>query len=150
MCQTVSRGNSVCIKDYKSSYCEDDWLYFGGFCYNFRNIQKSWQSAQEDCKDRNSNLIKVENEVENSWIVSTFLTAQTIDILWIGASDILNEGQWLWVSDGSNLTFSLWNDYEPNNSGTGEDCSVVKQTGMGWNDIPCDHTEQYLCKKKSR
>lgn len=74
--------------------------------------------------------------------------AYTIDRIWIGASDILNEGQWVWVSDGSNLTFSSWNYNEPNNSGTGgEDCAVVKQTDMGWNDTPCGLINQYVCKK---
>lgn len=72
------------------------------------------------------------------------LSAQTIDSLWIGASDILDEGQWIWVSDGSNLTFSLWNDNEPNNAGTGEDCCEIE---MGWNDSPCDLTNPYVCKK---
>ncbi|VDI05066.1 Hypothetical predicted protein [Mytilus galloprovincialis] len=151
ICQKLSQGTNLCIKDYESSYCEDDWQYFGGYCYNFWKFQKSWHNAQEDCKGRNSNLIKIENDEENTWIVSSFLTAYTIDRIWIGASDILNEGHWVWVSDGSNLTFSPWNYNEPNNSGTGgEDCAVVKQTDMGWNDTPCGLINQYVCKKKSR
>jgi len=58
---------------------------------------------------------------------------------WIGANDINVEGEWVWVSDQSNIQFNDWHWSEPNNYGMAEDCGYInlnqavfqKQRG-GW------------------
>ncbi|MCA8882209.1 MAG: hypothetical protein KDA50_00400 [Rhodobacteraceae bacterium] len=60
--------------------------------------------------------------------------------LWIGATDEVTEGQWVW--DGGpeagqllSATYSNWSAGEPNNAG-GEDYAVGWWSGDRWNDLP--------------
>lgn len=68
--------------------------------------------------------------------------------LWIGASDRITEGNWIW-DDGPeagqtlNSTFPNWAPGEPNNSG-GEDYAVGWWSGDRWNDLPDIRSAGYV------
>jgi len=61
--------------------------------------------------------------------------------VWLGLTDQLNEGQFIWTSTGEDLSYSHWNGGEPNNAGGDEDC--VTWAANGWNDVTCedDHAQ---------
>ena len=42
--------------------------------------------------------------------------------LWLGGTDALNEGQWVWTGSQKPIGFTDWQDGEPNNVLPGEDC----------------------------
>ncbi|VDI33526.1 Hypothetical predicted protein [Mytilus galloprovincialis] len=72
--------------------------------------------------------------------------------LWIGLNDIKKEGQWRWTSDNSGISFSYWSSGEPN-GGRGSYCVHYCKTSCGrnaygWNDLPCSHTQEYICEKQ--
>ena len=78
---------------------------------------------------------------------SPFLALQYSNF-WIGANDINVEGEWVWVSDQSNIQFSDWHMGEPNNAG-GEDCGCInlKQEVFQkhWVDGRCSKMYLYIC-----
>jgi hypothetical protein len=50
-------------------------------------------------------------------------------------------------SDGSDTDFEYWNGGEPNDHGSGEDCThFTPWTNGGWNDIPCNNQYPYICR----
>lgn len=57
---------------------------------------------------------------------------------WIGASDSLNEGEWIWMDgpeSGQALSFSFWANGEPNDYRSGEDYAAMNwRTNGRWND----------------
>jgi hypothetical protein len=60
--------------------------------------------------------------------------------LWIGASDRITEGNWIWddgpeAGQSAFAPYSNWNPGEPNNAG-GEDYAVGWWSGDRWNDLP--------------
>jgi gliding motility-associated-like protein len=67
---------------------------------------------------------------------------------WIGGSDAETEGVWKWVTGpeaGNIMTFTFWNDYEPNDYGDpigSENYAHITTPGMidgikgSWNDLP--------------
>ncbi len=84
-----------------------------------------------------------------------FVAARLAGPGWFGASDVGSEGAWYWVTGPETGTqfwqgagngvavdgmYSNWNDEEPNDSGSNEDCGQFL-SGAGsdgkWNDLPC-------------
>jgi mannose-binding lectin len=48
--------------------------------------------------------------------------------------------------DGSPTFYTSWNDNEPNNGGSGEDCALMRPIDGDWNDLSCFIPKQYICK----
>ena len=57
-----------------------------------------------------------------------------------GVTDIREEGNFVWESDESRLTYAHWRKGEPNNRGN-EDCVHLRYTNKlwkgSWNDLRC-------------
>ncbi|XP_061171044.1 mannose-binding protein C-like [Saccostrea echinata] len=72
-------------------------------------------------------LLKLDNKVGNI----------TKGLYWIGGTDEIREGRFVWASTGNSLTFTDWNRGEPNNDESKEDCIEISghsdRRGM-WND----------------
>ncbi|RXN20961.1 galactose-specific lectin nattectin-like protein [Labeo rohita] len=62
---------------------------------------------------------------------------------WITAE----ENSWLW-SDGSLYDYTNWCAWEPNNTGSVEDCGEINWTSNRcWNDRDCSNSIGYVCAK---
>ncbi len=65
----------------------------------------------------------------------------------LGATDISNEGTWVWNS-GATWSFTYWQSNEPNNAGGNENCLHMRGSGTDsatrytWNDAMCDPTTE--------
>jgi hypothetical protein len=69
---------------------------------------------------------------------------------WLGLSDKLLEGTFLWNSTGSALvSYANWASNEPN-GGTSENCVVIKSSDGGWVDIRCTNSYWTMCEKVLR
>jgi Ca2+-binding RTX toxin-like protein len=90
----------------------------------------TWQQAQAQAQSLGGNLVTVNNQAEQDWLVSTFGGSEQ---LWIGLTDEVTEGQFRWAS-GETSTFTNWLPGEPNNVGN-EDYVGMNFDGAGkWND----------------
>jgi len=66
---------------------------------------------------------------------------------WVGISDREVEGQWR-AFDGSMVERLPWQEHEPNDWGSGEDCAVYGPFGMpgkSLNDVNCHHSKSLVC-----
>ena len=95
--------------------------------------------ARADCQSQGGDLASVYDATENALAV----TAAGGTAVWIGLTDQLVEGTFLWA-DGSSSTYTNWAANEPNDT-NGEDCVELKSNGQ-WNDLPCSYTRGYLCR----
>ncbi|MCW9683458.1 lectin-like protein, partial [Dolichospermum planctonicum UHCC 0167] len=90
----------------------------------------TWKQAQDQAQSLGGNLVTVNNQAEQDWLVSTFGGSEQ---LWIGLTDEVTEGQFRWAS-GETSTFTNWLPGEPNNVGN-EDYVGMNFDGAGkWND----------------
>ncbi len=81
-------------------------------------------------------LTCINDQDEQDWLVATFGSSAKY---WIGASDELQEGTWLWDS-GEPWSFTAWCPGEPNNW-SNEDYAVLNWRSSGcWNDWHEYHT----------
>ena len=70
------------------------------------------------------------------------------NVFWLGGTDLLQEGLWLWNSDNSTIDLTVfWNENEPNNllnnRPNGENCLEFRDQGL--NDEPCERPRPYVC-----
>ncbi len=110
-------------------------------------------------------LTTVNTKAENTFLTNKFYAAFGNKALWIGANDIATEDTWVWdngttsgdsgVTDNicgtgcnpySNATWAdgtrKWNNNEPNDSGSAEDCANITNSSGFWNDLRCTN-DQY-------
>ena len=105
-----------------------DARHFNGRWYKVVLEKKSWHAARDKCKDMGGQLVTVPDAP--TWeFVKTLTTAS----VWLGATDEVTEGVWVWV-DGSPVAFSAWYPGQPDNSGSAEHFIAVYKNA--WADVP--------------
>ncbi|MGB0589637.1 MAG: C-type lectin domain-containing protein [Myxococcota bacterium] len=101
-----------------------------------------WQEARNSCLELGGDLASIRSSAENQTIQSGL-----VNTAWIGLNDLEEEDDFQW-SDGADVTFTNWNGGEPNDYGSGEDCTeVIASVGNNvWNDANCDAQRDYVCR----
>eukprot|EP00759_Apiculatamorpha_spiralis_P009221 PhF_6_TR15958/c0_g1_i1/m.24870 len=135
-----------------------------GHYYEYVDEKTTWSAARKACETRTRDgantgyLATVTSEAEQNVIRLLMSKAHITGDAWLGASDTAVEGTWMWVTgpeglanqgNGTNATYTFWNEGEPNNYGFGEgqDCLLVYGTGR-WDDGYCSgngNVRGYVC-----
>jgi hypothetical protein len=97
---------------------------------------RTWDDARAFCQARGGDLVVVDEALNP-------LLAEQTPSVWIGLSDTVTEGEFVWV-DGSPVDWPAWAEGEPNDAGDGEDC-VHTGTGGLWNDRSCASELAFVC-----
>lgn len=90
------------------------------------------------CAQLQASVASPKNDDENRAIQNV-----ANDVAYLGITDEKTEGQFMYVTGGS-ITYSNWNNNEPNDSGSKEDCTVILTEGK-WNDVPCSNSYKAVC-----
>lgn len=77
--------------------------------YLYVQIEKKWHEARDYCTLLGSHLVTIQDATENKYIYQ-FTSGNT----WLGATDEIEEGRWIWVS-GEPWKYTNWEEGEPNN-----------------------------------
>ncbi len=125
------------VIDGSSSTCDGGTVY-NSHCYVVYGTATTWSNAVTQCALAGGYLAKV-----TSYYESLFIANQAGQDVWIGASDSIIEGTFLW-RDGTPLTYSLWGTSQPDNSSGDEDCVEILSTGY-WNDLSCSASRPFVC-----
>jgi Ca2+-binding RTX toxin-like protein len=116
---------------------------YNGNTYRLTN-SGTWQEAQAEAQSLGGNLVTIDSQEEQDWLVSTFRDTEQ---LWIGYTDEETEGQFKWAN-GETSTYTNWFpgttgiSPQPDNGGPdGEDYVVMNFGAAGqWNDYPSNFT----------
>lgn len=79
-------------------------------------------------------------------IINTIISGYTYGV-WLGLSDLQNEGQYVSLSDGRRPRYINWGKGEPNNVAKIEHCAMYVFKKRGWNDYGCQNKINYVCMK---
>uniref|UniRef100_A0A8C8W3S1 C-type lectin domain-containing protein n=1 Tax=Peromyscus maniculatus bairdii TaxID=230844 RepID=A0A8C8W3S1_PERMB len=127
--------------DHLCRPCPWDWTLFQGNCYFFSTFQQNWKESLIACEEVGAQLVVIKSHEEQSFLQQT---SKKIGYVWMGLSDMKQEGKWVWL-DGSPLKWSqYWAPGEPNNV-YDEDCADFSDNG--WNDNTCSLEKFWICKK---
>ena len=133
-----------------------------GSCYKLITKPETWSNADAKCKSLGAQLVKIESAFENDFLTQAFFKG-TSGTYWIGLSDQVHEGKWIWT-DSSSLgadDYSPWGKNNPNNLGGHQNCGQIVKGDFKlgsllfrgfkdgeWNDFRCDFLLGYICEKK--
>ena len=77
---------------------------------------------------------------------SVYVNAMIAEGYWIGLSDIVYEGDWVWTSSQSSAIYSDWSPNQPDNYQAHQDCAMFfAPDGFHWNDHYCTVKAAYIC-----
>jgi hypothetical protein len=99
----------------------------------------TWPQAELACRDIKANLAAITTPAENTRVAS-LLTAGA----WIGASDAIQDGKFVWAS-GDDFEFTSWADGEPDGRFR-TDCVEIRTDGK-WRAEPCTTPRAYVCER---
>ena len=94
----------------------------------------TWAQTQVEAVGVGGNLVSIDNAAENQFLVDTFGGSES---LWIGLTDETTEGTFNWAS-GDDVTYTNWNNGEPNDSGDEDYAMINYGRAGGWNDLPAN------------
>lgn len=100
-------------------------------------------------------MVKIESATINDFIKTAFLdTFGGYDDAWIGLSDQINFGTWIWSDGSSSAGYQNWGGGNPNNMIGNQNCAAMQ---MGyfyhflydgeWNNKQCDDALKFICMK---
>ncbi|XP_060571970.1 perlucin-like protein isoform X2 [Ruditapes philippinarum] len=127
------------------TYCTDGFEVHRGSCYFFSHGKEAWEDAHQSCKLFGAMLVEVDSWDEQNYISEK---ARILgDYFWIGLTDKLIEGEYMWTTSQQLVTFSNWGPGEPNGHDH-ENCVLIDSPNdYRWADVRCDRPEHYICEK---
>ena len=110
-----------------------DWTFLGEFDgheYWLSGFEATWNDASMlyDYFEE-IHLVTISSQEEND-----FVFEHTGGGVWIGFTDQYEEGNWQWIT-GEEVTYTNWNEGEPNNANGVEHWAQMFNNG-NWNDLP--------------
>ncbi|KAJ8038616.1 Macrophage mannose receptor 1 [Holothuria leucospilota] len=133
--------------------CGHGWLnYYDESFYCFINILLQWTEAAQMCADYGGHLVTIQDKYENDFLEKAMENFD-VEFVWIGMSDLHEEGVWRWENSHNIPSYTNWDYLEPNNLHN-EDCAVMylywnfwPRKGA-WYDNACCHEFPSICKKQ--
>uniref|UniRef100_A0A1W7R8T4 Putative c-type lectin n=1 Tax=Aedes albopictus TaxID=7160 RepID=A0A1W7R8T4_AEDAL len=122
--------------------------------YYIPSIRANWFKANEFCNSLKMRLLIIKSQEENDavarYVRTTDKFSEVSCSFWIGASDLAEEGSFIWVATGQELTYANWHQGEPNDHGDNEDCiqlAYIQSTeyNWSWNDNVCARPLYFIC-----
>ncbi|KAK7925840.1 hypothetical protein WMY93_008150 [Mugilogobius chulae] len=95
--QTCEDNLSQKSREYSDRHTSEGWVYFQGSLYLGSTSEMTWQESRQYCQQRGADLSIITSVQEQTFAQVTFK-----DNIWIGLTDLEQEGLWKWV-DGSLL-----------------------------------------------
>ena len=119
-------------------------------CYLFSHETASWADAVLTCQLLDSQLIEIEDAIENTYIKNVVKGLGGAG-WYTGATDKAVEGEFVWMNSKKSLSnsFTDWTPGEPGNVNQDEGCLVLYHTHYTWEDVSCERKLNYICKAMS-
>ncbi|VDH94800.1 low affinity immunoglobulin epsilon Fc receptor [Mytilus galloprovincialis] len=134
-------------KSTVSLSCQNGWIQYETKCYFFSDSERSWNDAKIICENKDGMLAEVKSSCEKDFLKTT-ATAFALSF-WLGGTDIQNEGDWIWTSSQTVVTFDDWTVDAPNNRFGNEHCLAIRKlNGFQWNDDDCSSSFRFICEKE--
>ncbi|KAK3581830.1 hypothetical protein CHS0354_007232 [Potamilus streckersoni] len=102
------------------------------------------------CEMYGGHLVVIETDSEEKYIAGYIskLSPGSFNsgTFWLGASNLQVEGEWIWLNSGGKMRYSNWQQGEPNNANSNENCLEMSfSNNFRWNDNKCNNKFNFIC-----
>ena len=115
---------------------QSDAVFYDGHYYKIFDINTTWESAKSYCENLGGHLVSITSAKEQNFLYNMVNGYFKRDYLYIGISDVENEGAWKWVT-GETFSYSNWAKGQPDNSIVGG----IENQNYGV--IKCGNSDRY-------
>ncbi|XP_052692315.1 perlucin-like [Crassostrea angulata] len=144
------RLESTLVDDAGWEYYRTSWIDFMNSQYWVGKDLVTWHGAEVICRNIGANLAEIESPEEDNFIHS--LVSHLKEDIWLGATDIAEEGTWLSAEKNTTLTYVNWYPGQPNNYGGNQNCLCLYEPypyDHAWCDDVCSMLHQFVCERKA-
>ncbi|XP_055610677.1 perlucin-like [Uranotaenia lowii] len=122
--------------------------------YFIPNFTANWFKAVEYCSYLEMRLVVITSAEEQAKVVETVKASDKFNnrssSMWIGGSDLAEEGDFYWHSTGTRLRYSNWGTKQPDNARSVEHCMEIQFIPTEnwlwhWNDRDCKTQRYFIC-----
>ncbi|XP_052090187.1 perlucin-like [Mytilus californianus] len=97
--------------------CPKGWAEFRGECLLFSPEKKNWFEAHDTCRSHQAYLATDDSAEKHSFMKKILSILDGFRNFFIGATDLVFEGQWLWVESGTaQKGYTAWGPGKPDNN----------------------------------
>ena len=126
------------------------WKRNGNSFYFIGSGELTWNEAKRWCENIGGHLPEVVSKDDQEYLKSLVKSVNSLSSssygVWLGGSDVDNEGAWIWMYSKRPLVFTAWKKDEPNNDGGRGHClHLYKSVDYLWNDLSCDRKLAFIC-----
>lgn len=121
-----------------------------GWTYHYSSTTLNWDEARQWCKDNYTDMVVIQNQNENDFLVSLLPERNGTPYYWIGIRKDHNNVNWTWI--GNNSTWignDSWALNEPNSKDIADFCvEIYVKSGSNrgkWNDEKCARLKYPVC-----
>lgn len=131
-----------------SDACPNGWVEHDSTCYHISREKETWIGAMRVCELFGGELATIKSDREQQFVVNQIKLSRLSPYFWIGGTDIMVEGEWVWAKSGERITHGYWYPGEPNNKDVGQDCLMISTyESYQWDDIACNSNVYYVCEQ---
>ena len=152
LCLFPLYGSGFLVQDNIGS--PDGWTKFNDHCYLYNILRRTWSQAQSTCENFGGHLATIQDVEEDQFIrmfineSKTAINDLTPSYTWIGATDSLKEGTWVWVTGQPiGKSYTNWRGGGPSNGHHGSHDEDCLDYSNGWNDNDCSQWYHFICEK---
>ena len=130
--------------------CADGWEHYGDSCYKrYHHEQRPWDEARGICTEQNSDLIVINNHVENNYVYE-FASRDGVNV-WLGLRENETENKYFWVNGvvngGENVVADVWESEEPQER-HGKGAAIMASASKNmWSTRDFDQSLSFVCEK---
>lgn len=123
---------------------------FDGVTYRYCRALRTWEQARGICEVAGGILLGEHDSDVRSHIAEGMRAVTPDDPIvrpsryWIGASDIVSEGSFVWT-DRRAVMESHWSTNQPGDDGDARDCVAVWFRSGAWEDLDCGSARGAIC-----
>ena len=145
ICDDFCRNDGKCIPAGVMKYNDTDKKLYA-FCSTTMN----YLDALDVCESWNGSLISIDTLEKGEYFINFFTQVLKANS-WIGFSDRVVSGSWLW-EDGSAGNYTHWYPGEPNNQGSEHCTELMSSWGQidsnaRWNNSVCSDNWGFICQR---